>query len=234
MSKIEDTGNATRLGTIANFVNSTIGAGIMGLPYALNMTGCWFGIITYTLSAVMVFWGYIFLVDAGLKVNKLNYETIFRELYGSWGVYNFTFTLYLNTVGVLTAYILLLGSSISSLLELFSAALVVDERYIMIFVVCAILCKSCKYLSASMLASISFAFDSILISPIFAPPTSVPISLLENMHDFVWISYISCICIFVMWGVTVIGAPLQANVSELSQPCCPNKSNLLIRVLLCR
>ncbi len=236
MSKIEDIGMSTVLGVIANFVNSTIGAGIMGLPYAMSMTGFGFGIITYIIGAVMGYWGYILLLDSGTKMNRLNYDMLFKDIYGTWSVYNFMFTLYVNTIGTLTAYILLLGNAIPSLLGLFygSNAFLDNSRYIMVIVVFEVLCKSYKYLSANMLASISFTFDSILISPIFAPPTSVPLSLYENMHNLVWISYISCTCIVLLWGMIIFTSPFEVRVRELSQPCCPNKTNLLTCVLLCR
>ncbi len=115
MSRIEDFGEATWWGAIANFVNLIVGAGIISLSYSMRRTGFGAGVIMYAFSALMMTLGSVMAIQCGTKANKLNFETLFKETCGSWSVYNFSFTVYANTILVCSAYLILVGQSIVDL-----------------------------------------------------------------------------------------------------------------------
>ncbi len=216
MSNIDDTGTSAAWGAAANLVNYTIGAGIVGLPYAMSMTGFGAGIMMYMLAAIMSYLGYVYCIESGIKMRELNFETLFTKLYGRWGAYNYTFTYCINAIGICTAYIIIIGDSITSLVEPIAPnSILADMQYTMIIITCVLLCKACRYLCHCA------CFMSLTYGPIphiHPPPISIslnsdPLSLVGNMHDLVWVSYISCACIFVMWVVTVFGSPFEGNVS---------------------
>ncbi len=144
MPKIEDTGSSTTWGAIANFVNSIIGAGIMTLPYSLKMTGFVAGIIMYILAAVMAYLGYIFAIKSGIRKNILNFEPLSKAVFGRWSMYNFFFTYYVNAVGICTAYIILIGDSLTRLFAPMGPDFpLANIRITMIITTCIILCKTC-------------------------------------------------------------------------------------------
>ncbi len=178
MSESDEIGKSSRLGMAANMINSIIGAGILGLPYALNATGFGAGIILFVLCAAMSVLGYIYLVEAGIKRNILNYDTLFKDLYGNLGLYHYSFILCLCTIGISTAYILLVGDSIATLLNLaYGRDTDFHDRIRVIFsvLVCGILCKNCKYLYISASICLLLYLLSLIQSPflLYFCPTHV-------------------------------------------------------------
>ncbi len=157
MQKVDDIGEGSILGAVANLVNSTIGAGIIALPYAMHNTGFGVGIIMYIVSAIAAANGYLLALKAGQKMRNLNFETLFREVYGSWSECCYSFVLVLNLLGVAAAYILLIGDSITTLVgEAAPNFFLADMKKAMIFVTCCILCKMCKYLSPRLVCLLAF------------------------------------------------------------------------------
>ncbi len=164
MPKMDDFGKGSMWGAIANFMNSIIGAGIIALPHSMTNTGFGAGILLYFLTAVMVSFGYVLVIEAGEKMNKLNFETLFREVYGPLSSYHYSFVLAINCLGLCSAYLIIIGTTITSLAE--SAGpnfFVADVKHAMITVTCVLLCKMCKYLSlpVRLLAFIPFTCDPI-------------------------------------------------------------------------
>ena len=64
-----------------------MGAGIIGLPYALYHSGFILGVFLLIFVAFMVDYGVRGLVASGVSVNKNNYETVMEYSFGRMGYY---------------------------------------------------------------------------------------------------------------------------------------------------
>lgn len=60
-------GESSVYGASFNFINSIVGAGIIGIPYALKLCGFYTGIIMLILVAFLVNQSVIMLIECGLK-----------------------------------------------------------------------------------------------------------------------------------------------------------------------
>lgn len=67
-------GKSGDLATGFNFVNSIVGAGIIGIPIAIKECGLFMGIFLLILVAYLVDQSVILLIDCGIQAKKTNFE----------------------------------------------------------------------------------------------------------------------------------------------------------------
>lgn len=67
-------GKSSELATGFNFVNSIVGAGIIGIPIAIKECGLFMGIFLLILVAFLVDQSVIMLIDCGVQAKKKNFE----------------------------------------------------------------------------------------------------------------------------------------------------------------
>ena len=70
---IED-GKSSQLATGFNFVNSIVGAGIIGIPVAIKECGLFMGILLLILVAYLVDQSVILLIECGTQARRWNFE----------------------------------------------------------------------------------------------------------------------------------------------------------------
>ena len=104
-------------GCVFNYTNSIIGAGIIGLPYALSLSGYWFGIILLIFVAFLIDYGVRNLVECGVKYNKKDYELIVEYLYGKTGYYIVTIFMFLFAYGAMIAYHIVIGDTMTPIIK---------------------------------------------------------------------------------------------------------------------
>ena len=80
-------GGSTVAGASFNFVNSIVGAGIIGIPFAIQQCGFVLGICMLTLVAVLIYFSVMMLVECGIKANRLDFEELSEHLLGWHGYY---------------------------------------------------------------------------------------------------------------------------------------------------
>lgn len=95
---------ATIAGCIFNYTNSIVGAGIIGLPYALKTAGFYYGILLLIGVAILIDYGVRSIVECGIQKNKLDYELLCEYLFGKVGYYSITAFMFLFAYGAMIAY----------------------------------------------------------------------------------------------------------------------------------
>ena len=68
-----------------NMANSIIGAGIIGLPFALSLTGFGLGIFLLLLMALVSRLSLGWLIDAGIALRSRSYEDVAYQTLGKMG-----------------------------------------------------------------------------------------------------------------------------------------------------
>ena len=99
-------------GAIANLVNCVVGAGIIGLPAAVNQCGFFMGGICLVTVAYLLCRSAIYLIQCGEKLGKHNFESLAEHHFGRVGYYVTTASMATFAYGGMTAYMVILGTLI--------------------------------------------------------------------------------------------------------------------------
>ncbi|CAN0002186.1 unnamed protein product [Ectocarpus sp. 4 AP-2014] len=105
-------GNSSSAGAVANFVNTIVGAGIVGIPFATAQSGLWAGIFMICLAALLNVKSTTMLITAGEKVGRLNYEELMEVFFGSAGTHVFTLFAGVLAFGAMSAYLIIVGDTV--------------------------------------------------------------------------------------------------------------------------
>jgi len=73
------------LGAYANLCNVTIGAGIVGLPYAIKETGLVSGTVMIIVCAILTDYSLRQIISTGKLANVNSYETLMEAAFGRPG-----------------------------------------------------------------------------------------------------------------------------------------------------
>ena len=104
-------------GATMNFVNSIIGAGIIGLPSALNKSGFLFGLVLMLVVAMMIDYGVRHLIQCGIKVRKTSYEETMQYAFGNRGFYAASAAIFGFAYGAMIVYHVVIGDTIPKIFQ---------------------------------------------------------------------------------------------------------------------
>ncbi|KAJ2782029.1 hypothetical protein GGI15_003038 [Coemansia interrupta] len=105
-----------------NVLNSIIGSGIIGLPYALNGAGMVTGILMLVLVGLLSQFATYILVLTGKRTGAMHYSEVARITLGETGYRALSFSLVVSLFGVVTTYLIILGDISSSLRQTYLPA----------------------------------------------------------------------------------------------------------------
>ena len=83
-------GKGSLLGSTFNLINSIIGSGIIGLPYALQQAGFWTGLILLLFVGWLTDYSLRMVVGLGAHLETPDYENIVKHAFGWAGLYTGT------------------------------------------------------------------------------------------------------------------------------------------------
>eukprot|EP01031_Cornospumella_fuschlensis_P025179 gene25179-30411_t len=160
-------GQSTVLGATFNFVNSIVGAGIIGIPYAIQQCGFVLGMLMLLAVAILIYKSVVLLIEAGIKYNKYNLEELSEHLLGRTGYYIATSSMFLFAFGGMVAYLVIVGDTLPLVLEYFFGESMLTNRSL-VTVLCATLvilplCLKRDLSALSFTSMLSILADVILI-----------------------------------------------------------------------
>jgi sodium-coupled neutral amino acid transporter 11 len=103
------------LGTSANLVVTIIGAGIVGIPYAIKKSGLVAGIFMTILSAVACDKSLRLLIETAKHVDVTSYETLFEAAFGSKGFKTMCGIMFAISYGATISYMMIIKDMLSLL-----------------------------------------------------------------------------------------------------------------------
>jgi amino acid permease len=106
-------------GSVLTILASTVGVGILSLPYAVNLSGLYQGIVLFILGMCVSLYTCQLLILTAEKTGHLTYESIGNELYGSKMRIFAEVNMIINNYGCAIAYIVLLKDLIPNCLRLY-------------------------------------------------------------------------------------------------------------------
>lgn len=103
-------------GASFNFINSIIGAGIIGIPSALHEAGFGTGVVLLTLVALITDYTVLLLIKDGIMAGKFSYQEMVTVAFGRPGYIFLTVAQFLFPFFAMTGYIVITGDTLSRIL----------------------------------------------------------------------------------------------------------------------
>jgi amino acid permease len=108
--------STTIAGATSNLVNAVIGAGIVGMPYAIKETGLVAGALLIALCAMMTEKSLRILIGTAKHVGVSTYERLFESTYGSFGFYFVSINMIIMAYGGCLTYLMIIKDTLPVLL----------------------------------------------------------------------------------------------------------------------
>mmetsp|Transcript_40458 Transcript_40458/g.84656 ORF Transcript_40458/g.84656 Transcript_40458/m.84656 type:complete len:632 (+) Transcript_40458:79-1974(+) len=103
-------------GATSNLVNAIIGAGIVGIPFAIHNAGLVAGICLVILCALLTEKSLRMLIDTAKHIGVPSYETLFESTYGTFGFYFISMNMLIIAYGGCLSYLILIKDTLPVLL----------------------------------------------------------------------------------------------------------------------
>eukprot|EP00936_MAST-01D_sp_MAST-1D-sp1_P000338 g338.t1 len=101
---------------VFNMTNTIVGAGIIGLPYALREAGCWAGIAALVTMAALTDFSLRMLMRTAIQQRVTTYEALVQAALGRSGFTIVCIARFLFSGGAMLAYLLILGDTVTSVI----------------------------------------------------------------------------------------------------------------------
>ncbi|CAO3639088.1 unnamed protein product [Cunninghamella echinulata] len=119
-----------------NIVNATVGAGVIGLPYALVLSGFTPGIILSIIVAVLTTGSLYSLIVCGRKIQVYSFASLAEVTMGRFGFYALNAMLFIQSAGSVISYIILIADTLPVLASLYIPQLPIlgDRQFMTILI----------------------------------------------------------------------------------------------------
>jgi len=108
-SKVDELEKRSSLiGTYSNLVNAIVGAGIIGIPYAMKETGLVAGMFLIFCVALLTDKSLRLLIETGKHASVQSYETLMEAVFGRPGFVFISVNMLIMSFGAMVAYLLVL------------------------------------------------------------------------------------------------------------------------------
>ncbi|KAI8378173.1 transmembrane amino acid transporter protein-domain-containing protein [Choanephora cucurbitarum] len=112
-------GTRSKIECAFNLVNSTVGAGIIGLPFAIYLAGFWTAILLSIFVAIISQLGLHMLVISGQRSGTYKFADLMEYSFGRLGYHFLNFLILIQATGACVSYFILIGDTIPILLALY-------------------------------------------------------------------------------------------------------------------
>jgi sodium-coupled neutral amino acid transporter 11 len=97
-------GSCSKIECAFNLVNSIVGAGIIGLPFAIYLAGFWLGLFLSILVALLSQLGLHMLIVSGQRTNTYKFANLMESVLGPFGYYLLNFLILVQAGGACVSY----------------------------------------------------------------------------------------------------------------------------------
>lgn len=112
----EEENKSTPLGCSANLINAIVGAGIVGLPYAIQQAGFVAGVGLVILCSILTDKSLRLLVETAKHVHVPSYETLAEAAFGRFGFLFVAINMFIMAYGAMLSYLMIVKDTFSYVL----------------------------------------------------------------------------------------------------------------------
>ncbi|XP_035705613.1 putative sodium-coupled neutral amino acid transporter 11 isoform X2 [Folsomia candida] len=105
-----------------NYINSILGSGVIGMPYALHQAGLFAGLGLMALVAVITDYSLLIMVRAGHLAGSFTYQGMMESAFGRPGFYILSVIQFMYPVIAMISYNIIVGDTLTKVLIYFSSA----------------------------------------------------------------------------------------------------------------
>lgn len=143
-------------GVYYNFMNSLVGAGILGLPYIYPSAGLFGGILLQTIFASLSVYTLYIVIKAAQKVNVHDYEQLGYKCFGNIGYIWVGLCLFLQDFGTMLNYLIIIGDSSFKIIQIWGYDTLQYRQFILLFVALIIIFPPCLLRDIAFYEKFSF------------------------------------------------------------------------------
>ncbi|XP_058792720.1 putative sodium-coupled neutral amino acid transporter 11 [Phymastichus coffea] len=157
----EDSGKFSSLPLASfNFINSIIGSGVIGIPYALHQAGFGLGMFLLIIVAVLTDYSLILMVRSGHLCGEMSYQGLMRASFGRPGFYILTALQFVYPFIAMVSYNVVVGDTVTKVLirvtGLEPDSFLVRREVVILLATLLVVIPLCLYRNVAKLAKISF------------------------------------------------------------------------------
>ena len=157
---------STIAGATSNLVNAIIGAGIVGIPFAIKETGLVAGILLIILCAILTEKSLRVLIDTAKHVDVPSYETLFESTYGSFGFYFISVNMLIMAYGGCLSYLTIIKDTLPILLGVQQGDVGMERSILIVSTMAIILPISMQRVSVNVVL-LDIAYDLLCMNHSF-------------------------------------------------------------------
>ncbi|XP_017149991.1 putative sodium-coupled neutral amino acid transporter 11 isoform X1 [Drosophila miranda] len=155
-----------------NYINSIVGSGVIGIPYALHRAGFGLGLALLILVAYITDYSLILMVRCGHICGRFSYPGIMEAAYGKYGYYLLSLLQFMYPFLAMISYNVVVGDTLSKVLVRFfpswGASMGAVRLGVVFFVNVGVVMPLCLYKNVSRLARASFISLACVVFILFA------------------------------------------------------------------
>eukprot|EP00754_Rhynchopus_humris_P038268 Rhum_TRINITY_DN20916_c0_g1::Rhum_TRINITY_DN20916_c0_g1_i1::g.172602::m.172602/K14997/SLC38A11; solute carrier family 38 (sodium-coupled neutral amino acid transporter), member 11 len=125
---------------VANFVNSVIGAGIIGLPFSIEEGGLFLSLGLLVLCGLMTAYSVKLIIRLGDRLGVDEYEQLCCMMLGKPGFYAISYSMLFFAYGAMLSYLILIGDTMAPVLGNWTGVSLLGSRYVVILLCAVLIC----------------------------------------------------------------------------------------------
>ncbi|KAF5284128.1 hypothetical protein FQR65_LT00128 [Abscondita terminalis] len=158
-----------------NFINSIIGSGVIGIPYALHQSGFGLGLVLLVLIAYVTDYSLVIMVKSGHITGKFSYQGIMEAAYGRPGYILLGVLQFVYPFIAMVSYNVVVGDTVTKvvvrLINAPESSIFSKREIIVLICTLGVTIPLCMYRNITKLAHISFTslicIGTILLTILF-------------------------------------------------------------------
>lgn len=115
-SVVEKEHKSTVVGASSNLINAVLGAGIVGVPYAMRQCGLVAGVFMVAFSAILTEKSLRLLIETARHIDVPSYETLFEATFGTAGFIFISANMFIMAYGGMLSYLMIVKDTLPRLL----------------------------------------------------------------------------------------------------------------------
>ncbi|XP_035914226.1 putative sodium-coupled neutral amino acid transporter 11 [Anopheles stephensi] len=143
-----------------NYINSIVGSGVIGIPYALHRAGFGLGLFLLVIVAVITDYSLILMVRCGHLSGRFSYPGVMEAAYGKGGYYLLSLLQFMYPFLAMISYNVVVGDTLSKVLVRFvpswGSSMGMVRFGVVLVVTIFVIIPLCLYKNVSRLAKASF------------------------------------------------------------------------------
>ncbi|XP_058976174.1 putative sodium-coupled neutral amino acid transporter 11 [Musca domestica] len=155
-----------------NYINSIVGSGVIGIPYAFHRAGFGLGLLLLILVAYITDYSLILMVKCGHICGRFSYPGIMEAAYGKYGYYLLSLLQFMYPFLAMISYNVVVGDTLSKvlvrLIPSWGSSMGAVRLGVVFFVTVGIVVPLCLYKNVSRLARASFISLACVVFILFA------------------------------------------------------------------